>query len=186
MIRRADKILVFDLELTCWDGTVPDGMNSEIIQVGWCFINPKTGERTGRNALYVKPVTSSISAYCTDLTGITPSDVRRGQTLPIISSRMINMGIKQYVSACYGDDWDCISKECAYANCDMFLSDEYINVATLTKLAFNSYKNVGLRRAVESFGLTWEGQEHSADWDAWNTAGLLGAMLTSDWRKLVL
>lgn len=186
MIRRADKILVFDLELTCWDGTPPDGMFPEIIQIGWCFLNPKTGERSGRDMLYVKPENSTISTYCTDLTGITPADVRRGQSLAITSARMTNMGMKQYATAVYGDDWDCVKKECEFANCDMFLSDECIDVATLTKLAFNSYKNVGLRRAVEAFGLPWEGQEHSADWDAWNTAGLLGAMLTSDWRKLVL
>lgn len=186
MMRRADRILVFDLELTCWDGAPPDGMLPEIIQIGWCFLNPKTGERFGRDALYVKPENSTISTYCTDLTGITPAHVRRGQSLSVTASRMINMGMKQYASAVYGDDWVCVKNECEYANCDMFISDEYIDVSLLTKLAFNSYKNIGLRRAVESFGLVWEGQEHSADWDAWNTAGLLGAMLTSDWSKLML
>lgn len=185
MIRRSDRILVFDLERTCWDGIPPEGMFPEIIQFGWCFLNPLTGERYGRNSVYVKPMNSYVSAFCTDLTGITPAMVRRGQPLSTTSARLLNMGLKQYVSAGYGNDWDEVREECDSVACDMFLSDEYIDVSTFTKLALNQHKNVGLRRACERLGMQWEGEEHRADWDAWNTAGLLGLYLTSDWRQFV-
>jgi inhibitor of KinA sporulation pathway (predicted exonuclease) len=159
-------------------------MPSEIIQIGWCFLNPKTGERFGRSSQYVKPMHSNISQFCTDLTGITAKNVRSAQPLPVTSTRLVRNGLRQYVSAGYGDDWDYVKSECDMSNCETFLSDEYIDVSTLTKLALNSYKNIGLKKACEELGVSWEGEEHRADWDAWNTAGLLSTLLTSDWRNI--
>lgn len=185
MIRRADKILVFDLELTCWEPLPPPDMSPEIIQIGYCFLNLQTGERSGMDSLYVRPIKSTISEFCTELTGITPKLIKRGQCLPTVSQRLLKLGTKQYASACYGDDWACVNTECQKANCNTFLSDEWINVSTLTKLAFNNYKCIGLRNACEQIDLAWEGEAHRAEWDAWNTAGLLYALLTRHWRNVL-
>ncbi|MBS1722366.1 MAG: exonuclease domain-containing protein [Armatimonadetes bacterium] len=186
MIKRADKILVYDLELTCWDGGIPPPGNvSEVIQFGWCFLDPRSGERFGRDSLYVRPAQSEISAYCTRLTGITPKILKQGQPLQTTCARLVKSGTKQYVSAAYGDDRSCLYTECEYANAEFPLSDESIDVATLVKLALNRYKSVGLVEACSTFGVSWEGEQHRADWDAWNTAGLLAALLQGGWRNIV-
>jgi inhibitor of KinA sporulation pathway (predicted exonuclease) len=182
MIKRADRVVVFDLELTCWDTPVPPaGEEPEIIQIGWCLLDPVTGERFDRQHLMVRPAKSRISAYCTALTGITPTDVRRGNSLRDVCVRMTKMGLRQYACAGYGDDLGCLLEHCAKSGAESPLSDSYINVALLVQLASNTYKGVGLDKACKSLGFDPEGTAHRADWDAWNAARVLGALLRGAW-----
>ncbi len=39
MAHKLDQIFVVDVESTCWDGPPPDGRESEIIEIGWCFVD---------------------------------------------------------------------------------------------------------------------------------------------------
>ena len=39
-----DKIIVIDLEATCWEGDPPPGQESEIIEIGLCILDVATGE----------------------------------------------------------------------------------------------------------------------------------------------
>lgn len=182
MIKRADKVVVFDLELTCWDAPAPPpDQVPEVIQIGWCLVDPVTGECSGRQSLNVKPVRSCVSAYCTALTGITPQDARRGVPLRDACIRMTKMGLRQYACAGYGDDLDCLLADCALSGAESPFSSDYINVALLAKLASGAYKGVGLGELCSRLGIEFEGQAHRADWDAWNTAKVLAALLRG-WR----
>jgi len=72
MARTLDKILVVDLESTCWEGEPPVGEISEIIQVGICMVDVATLERQGKRSILVRPSRSRISGFCTKLTGLLP------------------------------------------------------------------------------------------------------------------
>jgi inhibitor of KinA sporulation pathway (predicted exonuclease) len=68
-------IMVVDLEATCWEThNPPTGQYKEIIEIGWALINleasPPTIEQNG--TYLVKPTRSKVSAFCTELTSITP------------------------------------------------------------------------------------------------------------------
>lgn len=38
-----DKIIVIDVEATCWDGVLLAGTESDIIEVGVCLLDVQTG-----------------------------------------------------------------------------------------------------------------------------------------------
>ena len=42
MARKLDRILVVDVEATCWEGDPPPGQTSEIIEIGLCVLDVPT------------------------------------------------------------------------------------------------------------------------------------------------
>lgn len=64
-----------DLEATCWNTPKPPrGEKHEIIEIGWALLDTETNPpSTVRAGTYlVKPVRSTVSDFCTELTTITP------------------------------------------------------------------------------------------------------------------
>lgn len=51
MARKLDYIVVVDIEATCWEGKVPEGMSSDIIEVGVCLLDVNSGERTANRGV---------------------------------------------------------------------------------------------------------------------------------------
>ena len=87
-LKSADTIVVFDTEYTAWDGSLARGWSGpgefrEIVQIG--AVRLETGAFEEINALdvIVRPVMNpALSAYFTDLTGLTDERVRaEGVTL---------------------------------------------------------------------------------------------------------
>ena len=72
-----NKIIIIDLEATCWEGIPPQGEVSEIIEIGICLLDTLTGEISNNRGILVKPTHSKISPFCTQLTTITPELVAR-------------------------------------------------------------------------------------------------------------
>ena len=78
MAIRKDRIVIIDIEATCWEGfDAPKGMQNEIIEIGVCLLNPKANPITvtDKRSILVKPQESYISPFCTELTSITPKMV---------------------------------------------------------------------------------------------------------------
>jgi len=71
MGRKLDKIIVVDVESTCWKGKPSEGQINEIIEVGLGIIN--------KQSYIVKPKLSIISNFCTELTSITQEMVDKGK-----------------------------------------------------------------------------------------------------------
>ncbi|MFD9130245.1 exonuclease domain-containing protein, partial [Kitasatospora sp. NPDC059571] len=69
---------VIDIEATCWDGPPPVGAVSEIIEIGLTVVDLDRGERVGRHRILVRPQRSAVSAFCTELTGLTEAEVATG------------------------------------------------------------------------------------------------------------
>ena len=78
MARKLDRILVVDVESTCWEGEPPAGQMSEIIEIGLCMVDVAALERVERRSILVRPACSTVSAYCTQLTTLTQADVDGG------------------------------------------------------------------------------------------------------------
>lgn len=43
-MKTTDNILIIDLEATCWEDRPPRGQESEIIEIGVCIMDAKTGK----------------------------------------------------------------------------------------------------------------------------------------------
>ena len=63
MARELDRILVIDVEVTCWEGNPPPGRTSEIIEIGLCVLDAPTLARAEQRTILVRPVGSTVSAY---------------------------------------------------------------------------------------------------------------------------
>jgi inhibitor of KinA sporulation pathway (predicted exonuclease) len=61
MARRLDRILVVDVEATCWEGDPPPGQISEIIEIGLCVLDVTTLARVEQRDILVRPGCSTVS-----------------------------------------------------------------------------------------------------------------------------
>ena len=71
MAQKLDKIVIVDIESTCWEGATPEGMVNEIIEIGICLLDISTGEIADNKGILVSTDKSTVSSFCTELTTIT-------------------------------------------------------------------------------------------------------------------
>ena len=73
-----DKLIVVDLEATCWKKQPPPGQQNEIIEVGVCLLDTETLAIEDNRGILVKPTRSKVSEFCTKLTSLTQEMVDDG------------------------------------------------------------------------------------------------------------
>lgn len=166
-----DRVLTLDIELTCWEESIPAGMRSEIIEIGIVEANTISGEITRERSFLVRPVASEISAYCTDLTGITPAAIgREGRPLDEVLRTIGNeYGVTKSVVT-WGNDAASIERCCKEAEiANPFDATRFINVGQLLSLMIGEDRRVGLYEALQLLGVDETGRRHSGLDDARNT-----------------
>lgn len=180
----SDKILVVDVETTCWDSDIPENQLSEIIQIGFTEILVRNLSIGEKYEWFIKPKFSTISDYCTKLTGIKIEDLKGKSIFPHICDSMRKIGSKKYTWASYGNgDFlqfkkDCEKWENKLSKKVIFpFSENYIDIGNLMMFIAGTNSKIGLTKALEYFDEKFEGQQHSALWDSYNTAKLLIAIL---------
>ncbi len=179
MADKLDRILVIDVEATCWEGNPPAGQDSEIIEIGLCVLDVATGQRLENPSIIVQPVHSEISKYCTALTTLTQKDVEAGISL----HEACQMLEQRYHSgerlwASFGDyDRKQFEWECRAHGIDYPFGDGHINVKSLFAVAHNLPRELPLDEAMEYLGFPLEGTHHRGGDDAWNIARILGHLL---------
>ncbi len=173
-----DHIIIVDLEATCWRKGETRGHFSEIIEIGlsrFCFDKL---EPLDKKSILIRPSLSTVSTYCTELTGLTQRDLE-DNGIPFRDA--CNIISKEYspthrLWAAWGEyDRKMFSKMCTIFECDFPFSKMYKNIShdfTLLK----GGKNHGLSFALKELGMTYEGHLHRAADDAWNTGRVLGEM----------
>jgi inhibitor of KinA sporulation pathway (predicted exonuclease) len=156
MAKLLDKIVVIDLESTCWEGSPPEGQVSEIIEIGVCTVDVASLGRGDKQAIFIKPVKSEISEFCTKLTTLTPEHFKSAGTLAD-AAKILK---KQFQSqdrlwASWGDyDRRQFERVCKEAGMGYPFGISHLNVKML-------------------FAVT----HHRGINDAWNIAGLLAGLL---------
>ena len=178
------KILVVDLECTCWEGKPPAGQESEIIEIGVCLLDTVTLERSAKRSIMVKPVRSEISAFCTSLTTITPEDVQDGvsfeEALRILTT---DYNSKNQVWASFGDyDRKQFDRQCKSFGLKYPFGDTHLNVKTIAALMLGLNYAIGMEGILEKLNLPLEGTHHRGADDAWNIALILKYIIQK-WRN---
>lgn len=182
MARRLDLILVIDIEATCWRGTRPPQEHNEIIQVGIVECT-RTGNLSSFS-YFVKPKFSSISDYCTELTGIKPQDVEEAPEFPDFCTELKEKipHLQDYTWASWGDyDRTQFQKNCALYQVKYLFGKTHLNVKNLFALKFSLRKEAGMMKALEILKLPHTGKHHDAADDALNIARILREIL---WDKI--
>jgi len=179
MAKLLDKILVIDLESTCWEGPPPPGQVSEIIEVGLVVVDVATLTRGQKRSILVKPVKSQVSEFCTRLTTLTADHLKDAGTLAD-AAKMLK---KEFASqdrlwASWGDyDRRQFERVCKEFNVGYPFGLTHLNAKALFAVAQGLDREIGLDMAYQRLGLTMEGTHHRGDDDAWNIAGLLCGLL---------
>ena len=121
------RILVIDLEATCWQGTPPPGEESEVIEIGNAVLHVGDLRVEPGPEILVQPIRSSVSLFCRELTSLTQEMLQeRGLTFPraIEALEEAHGKLRATVWASYGGyDRKMLLAECERFGLDFPLSD---------------------------------------------------------------
>jgi inhibitor of KinA sporulation pathway (predicted exonuclease) len=181
MARKLDRILVVDVEATCWERDPPPGQISEIIEIGLCVLDVGMLARVERRDILVRPVCSTVSPYCTQLTTLTQADIDGG--VPLAEACQIlaqEYHAPTRLWASYGDyDRKQFERNCGEFGISYPFGPGHLNVKTLLAVVLGLKREVGMREGLAALGVPLEGTHHRAADDAWNIAAILGHVLES-------
>jgi len=177
---KLDKVVVVDVESTCWPkGQEPRGAMSEIIEIGACLLDIKTLERSAKQSIVVNPLSSKVSAFCTELTGHTQEAVDKGVPFP----KAVEILQNQYLVplrpwASYGNyDRKMFERDSQECVVPYPFGQTHHNIKSLAAVALGWNEEVGMAEALRKLGMPLEGRHHSATDDAWNIAAILAEVL---------
>ena len=180
MVVEYEKVIVMDLEATCWEDEKPPlDEIQEVIEVGFCLLDPATGEITDKRSILVKPRHSRIGEFCTKLTSIKETDVADAPYF----DRACSILKSDYLSltrpwASYGEfDRKLLASQCQRLGIPYPMSDVHFNIKGLTALFTKTRRAPGMGVMLERFGLKFEGRPHRGVDDAFNAARLLHKMI---------
>ena len=170
-----DKINIVDVESTCWQGTQPKTETSEIIEIGICPVDLKTAKAGTAEAILVCPQRSTVSQFCTQLTGITQDMVvEDGMYLGDACRDMITrFQTDTHPWASYGDyDRTQFSKNCSLLKVGYPFSHRHLNVKSLIAQVSGWECEVGMDEALRRLGLKMVQPHHRGGSDAQNIANI--------------
>jgi inhibitor of KinA sporulation pathway (predicted exonuclease) len=186
------KVFVVDLEATCWETAAErGGFQNEIIEIGICALDPRTGIIGRKNSYLVRPQRSHISPFCTALTGWTPEDVEHA---PYIKE------VIQTVATEYGFTKNHIWFSCGEFDRLKLSSDKsggtlktlygierehnpfaqlraHMNIKTLFAMKHGLKREIGLKRMLDMCKEEFEGYHHNGVDDAYNIAKVVRHVL---------
>lgn len=165
---------VVDVEATCWNGERPPGAVNEIIEIGIAVVDLASAQRVRRHGIVVRPERSEVSAFCTDLTGITQDEVDTGMSFAqacVVLADEFDSGARMWAS--WGDyDRNQFTRQCAEAAVPYPFGSRHVNAKALFAVEY-SLSRSGMASALRKAGLPLEGRHHRGEDDAWNIAALV-------------
>lgn len=178
-ITDADHLLVVDLEATCWKGTPPPGEINEIIEVGVCILALDSGKISDKRSILVRPTRSKLSAFCTELTTLTQTQVDQG-----VSFRAACDILKRdYLSETrVWSSWGSFDQRMFYQQCQLFdepypFNSTHVNLKKVYSKGRRLKHRPGMREALDQLGLELEGTHHRGADDAYNIARIAAHLL---------
>nr|WP_294779324.1 3'-5' exonuclease [uncultured Flavobacterium sp.] len=175
-MKTTDKIIIIDLEATCWQGAVPFGQQNEIIEIGLAVLDTKTGVISKNKGILVKPQLSSVSVFCTQLTTITEDMLEKhGVTLQeAIKQLKDEYKSYSYTWASYGlYDLNMLKRQCKTFGVPYPMSGDHMNVKEHFAEKFGLSKTTGMNGALKLLNIPLEGTHHRGIDDAKNIAKIL-------------
>ena len=183
MASQLDKIVIVDIEATCWEGKVPEGMENDIIEVGVCLLDIHSGEISDSQGVIIKPERSVVSPFCTELTTITQEmvDTEGGsfkQACSILKKEYLSQSRAWASFGAY--DLKQFQRQCTAMSIGFPFGPSHINVKTLFALKKRLGHEQGMAGALAILNIPLEGTHHRGVDDAKNIAKILRWILKED------
>lgn len=184
------KVFVIDVEATCWETREEQGDRpNEVIEIGICVFHPKTGVIDDISSYLVKPARTTISPFCTQLTGWKPEDVQDApDILTTVTAIQQDYGMtKDHVWLSCGE-YDRVklgvdgngSLRGLYGiqrHQTIFAQMRHVNIKTVFALKYKLNKEIGMERMLAHIGETLDGRHHNGADDAANIAKIVRNVL---------
>lgn len=166
---------VIDVEATCWAGRVPAGQVGEIIEIGLTVVDLDAGARIAEHRILVRPERSTVSEFCTELTGLTQPEVDTGigftDACRLLATEH-RAGLRPWAS--WGDyDRKQFQRQCAATGTEYPFGQRHTNAKQVFAQAYGLNRPQGMAGALHIAGLPLEGRHHRGEDDAWNIAALV-------------
>ncbi len=175
-----EKIIICDLESSCWRTKEESNKNkSEIIEIGVALLNLKTGLVEKSHGYIIKPIVSTISDFCTELTTLTQEDVNKGISYKEACDALVKDFDSQNIPwASYGQyDFNMLERQSKDRNVRNPFSNQYINIKLLFSLMDSQNRQMGMAKALTALGYKLEGTHHRGVDDAINIAKIAHHLL---------
>jgi 3'-5' exoribonuclease 1 len=176
--------IVYDLEATCWDGR-PEHLVQEIIEIGAVRLN-RFGEVEDTFSRFIQPILNpTLSVFCRQLTNIDQRDIDRSDTFPRVIEDFqdwADIFYEDYLLCSWGNfDKRMLVQDCKLHGLEHEWAEQHINL----KQQYHEIKKLrrtrGLRSALTSEGLEFEGRQHRGIDDAKNLVKLFNRYV-DEWR----
>jgi inhibitor of KinA sporulation pathway (predicted exonuclease) len=166
---------VVDVEATCWEGQPPPGAVSEIIEIGLTVVDLDRRERLAKHRILVRPRRSTVSAFCTELTGLTQAEVDTGVEFAAACRVLVDEHrADSRPWASWGDyDRKQFERQCQATGTRYPFGRRHTNVKLRFTEARGPRRRPGMAEALAIAGMPLEGRHHSGADDAWNIAALV-------------
>ncbi len=169
------NFIILDLEATCWQGNTM-GRLQEIIEIGAYRLNGY-GEAIDHFQAFVKPKQNPrLSAYCKELTGITQQQINRAKSFDSVFTLFEDWYFAfdgPNIICVWGDkDMLFIEADCKLHDIDSSFLPKWIDLKAQYAQIHHLTKEVGLAKALEFNDIDFEGAQHRALDDAFNTTKL--------------
>ena len=179
---KLNKLFVFDLESSCFEpkDSKPANEELEIIEIGFAIIDTKTFEIITNDTILIKPVRSSISPFCTELTTLTAEQLERdGITFSQACEKLkTEYRTKHLTSISFGDyDKTMMESSCEFFNCEYPLGRRHINIKNVFSVFEGLTKEPGQSKVLERLEIEETGTKHRGVDDALNLAKITIQML---------
>ena len=174
------KIVVVDIEATCWEGKRPADQKSEVVEFGVSILDVNTGVIESTESILVKPTSSQISNFCTQLTTITPEMIEKEGISYKEACKYLQEQYytKSRVWASYGAyDLNQVQKQCSEEKIAYPFSSSHINVKVLFSIKNKLKGAPGMAGALAMLQIPLEGTHHRGGDDSRNIAKILGKLL---------
>jgi inhibitor of KinA sporulation pathway (predicted exonuclease) len=182
------KLLVVDLEATCWEkGRHQAGM-METIEIGALLVDPEHLDDVREFQSLVKPVrTSTLSDFCVQLTGIQQREVDAADEFPAVLARLrawLGDALDARFAS-WGDyDKNQLQRDCIWHGLPYPLAPDHFNVKRFWTKTYRS-KPTSMTTALERMGLALDGVHHRGLDDARNIWRILKAHVRGDLTGIV-
>lgn len=176
------SFIIYDFEFTSWEGALAEGWSRkghlrEIVQIGAIRVDCASLEVVAKLELLVKPIANpTISAYLTQLTGLTQDLLRDGAVEPSDALAEFLGFCRGQPALCYGNDSVVLGENFGWARSrgetisNSFLDEHFVNVKPWINFLSPVTKGVNSGRLWDVLDLSkpTEGQEHSAAFDCFS------------------
>lgn len=184
MAKLLDRVIIIDLESTCWNDqhgnyNRPDGQQSEIIEIGVCELDVPGRQIVSSESILVCPVRSTVSEFCTQLTTLTQEQVEAGISLHDACKKLRkHYRTDRRIWASWGDyDRVQFERTCKTNEIKYPFGRTHLNIKTLFALHHALKSEIGMDQALDFLKIKLEGTHHRGVDDAKNIAKLLLTLL---------